>query len=101
MNIKLENNTATSEIILEDNFVLQISTSKYGKTVKTTATMFKEKNECYSSILDFSPQKSINHGVVKRLTKNQLINFHNLAIKTGVFLDPDFISKEKEKLKDL
>ena len=49
MKIKLENNTATSEINLEDNFVLQISTSKYGKTVKTTASMFKQKKCQYVS----------------------------------------------------
>jgi hypothetical protein len=101
MNIKLENNTATSEINLEDNFVLKISTSKYGKTVQTTATMYKTKDECLSSILDFSRKKFINHGIVKRLTKDELINFHNFAIKNGDFLNPDFISQEKEKLKDI
>ena len=101
MNIKLENNMATSQIILEDDFVLEISTLKYGKTVETTATMFKVKDECLSTILDFSQKKSVSHGVVKRLSKNELINFHNFAIKTGDFLNPDFISQEKEKLKDI
>ena len=101
MKIKLENNTATSEINLEDNFVLQISTSKYGKTVKTTASMFKQKNGILSTILDFSEKRSINHGIVKRLTKDELLNFHNFAINHGDFLNPDFISQEKEKLKDL
>ena len=101
MNIKLENNTATSEINLENNFVLQISTAKYGKTVQTTASMFKQRDGILSTILDFSPKKSINHGIVKRLTKDELLNFHNFAINHGDFLNSDFISQEKEKLKDL
>jgi hypothetical protein len=86
MNIKLEKNTATSRIDLEDDFVLQIITSKYEKTVKTTASMFKRTSEGLSAI-DFTPRKSINHGIVKRLTKNELVNCHNFAInyKDGKF----------------
>ena len=100
MNIELEKNTATSKIDLEDNFVLQITTSKYGKTVKTTASIFKKTCEGLSTI-DFLPRKSINHGIVKRLTKNELVNCHNFAInyKGGKFFFHKV--KFKEKLKKI
>jgi hypothetical protein len=108
MNIKIENNTATTEINLEDNFVLQITTSKFNglsskslSTVKTTANMFKRLNGCLSTILDFSQKKSFDHGKISRLTKDKLIELHNIALNQGDFLNPDFISREKEKLKDL
>jgi len=108
MNIKIENNTATTEINLENNFVLQITTSKFNglssrslSTVKTTANMFKRLNGCLSSILDFSQKKSFDHGRINRLTKDKLIELHNTALNQGDFLNPDFISREKEKLKDL
>jgi hypothetical protein len=108
MNIKIENNTATTEINLEDNFVLQITTSKFNglssrslSTVKTTATMFKRLNNCLSTVLDFSQKKSFDHGKINRLTKDKLIELHNTALNQGDFLNPDFISREKEKLKDL
>jgi hypothetical protein len=101
MNIKIENNTATTEINLEDNFVLQITTSKFNSTVKTTGNMFKRLNNCLSTILDFSQKKSFDHGKISRLTKDKLIELHNIALNQGDFLNPDFISREKEKLKDL
>jgi hypothetical protein len=108
MNIKIENNSATTEINLEDNFVLQITTSKFNglsskslSTVKTTASMFKRLNGCLSTILDFSQKKSFEHGKINRLTKDKLIELHNTALNQGDFLNPDFISREKEKLKDL
>jgi hypothetical protein len=108
MNIKIENNSATTEINLEDNFVLQITTSKFNglssrslSTVKTTANMFKRLNGCLSTILDFSQKKSFDHGKISRLTKDKLIELHNTALNQGDFLNPDFISREKEKLKDL
>jgi hypothetical protein len=101
MNIKIENNTATTEINLEDNFVLQITTSKFNSGVTTTANMFKRLNGCLSTILDFSQKKSFDHGKVSRLAKDKLIELHNIALNQGDFLNPDFISREKEKLKDL
>jgi len=108
MNIKIENNSATTEINLEDNFVLQITTSKFNglssrslSTVKTTANMFKRLNGCLSTILDFSQKKSFDHGKISRLTKDKLIELHNIALNQGDFLNPDFILREKEKLKDL
>jgi len=108
MNIKIENNSATTEINLEDNFVLQITTSKFNglssrslSTVKTTANMFKRLNGCLSTILDFSQKQSFDHGKISRLTKDKLIELHNIALNQGDFLNPDFISREKEKLKDL
>lgn len=108
MNIKIENNSATTEINLEDNFVLQITTSKFNglssrslSTVKTTANMFKRLNNSLSTILDFSQKKSFEHGKINRLTKDKLIELHNIALNQGDFLNPDFISREKEKLKDL
>jgi len=108
MNIKIENNSATTEINLEDNFVLQITTSKFNglssrslSTVITTANMFKRLNNCLSTILDFSQKKSFDHGNISRLTKDKLIELHNIALNQGDFLNPDFISREKEKLKDL
>jgi len=108
MNIKIENNSATTQINLEDNFVLQITTSKFNglssrslSTVITTANMFKRLNNCLSTILDFSQKKSFDHGNISRLTKDKLIELHNIALNQGDFLNPDFISREKEKLKDL
>jgi hypothetical protein len=108
MNIKIENNSATTEINLEDNFVLQITTLKFNglssrslSAVKTTANMFKRLNGCLSTILDFSQKKSFDHGKINRLTKDKLIELHNIALNQGDFLNPDFISREKEKLKDL
>jgi hypothetical protein len=73
--------TATTEILLENNFIIEVLTMKrYGGAVATSFMIWKKLKEgIKQSAINFKCQ-SINHGKV-RLTEKKLIELHNLALK--------------------
>ena len=99
--MKIENTyhsrIATTDIALENNFLIEVCTMKrYGGDTTTSFTVYKQVKEGVRQTSLYFKSVSINHGKQTRLTEKRLAELHNEALARK----DEFQNHSQEQLKN-